>query len=121
MTGIGHRIVLREREQNAWRIKLRGLGLCTGQTAECVFPAAGRLQSTKSTALVSTKLPIAGQHLGHTKQQMRLGFSVLRIIRPVPATARIIRPTAFTRPYSMEPALQSPLFTRQVVQAMRAL
>jgi len=51
---------------------------------------------------------------------MKLASTFLRTPRLVSAT-RIIRPAVFTRPYSMETPLQSPLFTQQVVKAMRTL
>lgn len=51
---------------------------------------------------------------------MKLASAILRAPRLVPAP-RIIRPAVFTRPYSMESPLQSPLFTQHVVKAMRNL
>ena len=51
---------------------------------------------------------------------MNLGPAILRTPRLIPST-RLIRPTVLARPYSMEPSLQSPLFTQRVVKAMRAL
>jgi hypothetical protein len=51
---------------------------------------------------------------------MNLVSAILRTPRLV-SPNRLIRPTVLARPYSMEPSLQSPLFTQRVVKAMRAL
>lgn len=50
-------------------------------------------------------------------------FTPLILRTAIAASARLIRPLAFTRPYSlaMDPSFRSPPFTQRVVKAMRAL